>query len=189
MALQANALLDVADVFNYMKLPTPDANDPDYTLVESLINRASDFVESYIGHPVINKSMTVKLDGNGADELMLPYFPVQSVESVIMDGVDVTSNADFYPEGFLFFKDCGTFTRGKKNVEVAYTVGHGANKNAIPQDIKQAALLIVHYWYKRDSLDYSQTFGESEVITGEWRFPSTALRMLDPYRDVKVAVV
>lgn len=189
MALQANALLDVSDVFNYMKLTTPASNDPNYILVESLINRASDFVESYVGHPVINKSVTVALDGNGSDELALPYFPVQSVTSVTMDGMNVTSNTDFYPEGFLFFKDAGTFNPGRKNVQVTFTVGHGADKNAIPQDIKQAALLIVHYWYKRDSLDYSQTFGESEVIVGQWRFPSSALKMLDPYRRRNIGVI
>lgn len=189
MALQANALLDVADVFNYMKIETPDTTDPNYILVESLINRASDFVESYIGHPVINKSMTVTLDGDGSDELILPYFPVQSLTSVIMNGTDVTANADFYPEGFLFFKDGSPFNRGKKNVQVTFVVGHGADRSAIPQDIKQAALLVVHYWYKRDSLDYSQTFGESEVIVGQWRFPSTALQMLDPYRRYNAVVV
>lgn len=190
MALQTNALLTVQEVLDYIKSQdrNPSTN-PNASLLESLINRASDFVETYTGGPVINKTITVDLDGDGSDEIALPYYPVQSISSILVDGVDMTANADFYPEGFLFFKDGNTFNPGRKNVHVVYSAGHGAGMDEIPQDIKQAALLIVHYWYKRDSLDYSQSYGESEVIIGKWRFPSTALQMLDPYRRVNMAVI
>lgn len=189
MALQANALLDVKDVFDYMKMALPATNDPNYILVESLINRASDYAETYTNGPLINKSFTINVDGSGDVELMIAPYPIQSLSSVTVDGVSVTSNVDFYSEGVLFLKDGNIFTKGRKNVAITYTSGYGADKNTIPQDIKQAALLIVHYWYKRDSLDYSQTFGESEVIVGQWRFPSTATKILDQYRRIRAAVV
>lgn len=189
MALQSNALLDVGDVFAYLKMTTPASTDPNYILIESLINRASDFAESYTNGPIINKTVTVKLDGSGSDEIMLPYYPVQSITTATMDGVDITANVDFYPEGSVFLKDGSAFTVGRKNVSITYVAGYGANTSTIPQDIRQAVLLICHYWYKRDSLDYSQTYGESEVIVGQWRFPSTAVQMLDRYRRPNMAVI
>ncbi|MBA4541975.1 hypothetical protein H1164_03535 [Thermoactinomyces daqus] len=189
MTLQTNALLDVEDVFDYMKKDLPVSTDPNYVLIESLINRASDFCETYINGPIINKSATIALDGDGSDELALPYYPIQSVSSVLVDGVDATDNIDFYPEGFIYYTTGDAFPKGRKNIQVTFTAGLGADKNAIPQDIKQAALLITHYWYKRDSLDYSQTYGESEVIVGQWRFPSIAAQMLDRYRRPNMAVI
>ena len=191
MALQANALLSVDEVFNYLRQTTPDQQDPLYTLVESLINRSSDYCERYIGNPIINREVTEMLDGNGSSEILLGHFPIQGIVSVSVDGADVTANADFYRHGILFLKDGSTFTTGRKNVEVAYTAGYGENKDTIPQDLKHAALLMVHFWFKRDSLDYSTTFGESDIITGNAagevvRFPYAAIRILDAYRKVMI---
>lgn len=191
MALQANALLSIEEVFNYLRSPVPDETDPLYTLVESLINRASDYCERYISNPIINKEITDVLDGNGACKIMLNHFPIQGIGSVLVAGVDVTADADFYKHGVLFLKGDGVFPVGRKNIEVVYTAGYGEDKDTIPQDLKHAALLMVHFWFKRDSLDYSTTFGESDVITGNAageviRFPYAAIRILNAYRRVLI---
>lgn len=186
MALQANALVSVDEVFAYLRITTPPSSDPQYQLIEALINRASDECENYVNGPIVNKTITEKLDGTGTDTKVLTYTPVQSVTSVKLDGVDITSNVDFYSYGVIFTKDKTPFTEGRKNIDITYTAGYGTTKDTIPQNLKHACLLIVHYFYKRDALDYSNTYGESEVIAGRVMFPAAASRILDAYRRVWV---
>lgn len=190
MALNPGALLDVADIFEYMRESVPTSDNPEYSLVEELINRASAEVRQILGGPVINENITEDIDGNGDDYLFLTHFPVVSISSVTMDGVDVTANTDFYKHGELFFKDGSCFSEGRKNIRVSYVAGRGQTKDEIPQDIRHAALLIVHYWYKRDALDYSQSFGETEVITtGGPRYPRSALYILNRYQRGGVMLI
>jgi uncharacterized phiE125 gp8 family phage protein len=190
MTLQANALVSVEEVFAYLRIPEPQPSDPQYQLIEALINRASDECENYVNGPIVNKTIMTKLDGTGADTKVLPHVPVQSITSVLVNGVDWTANVDFYTHGVIFTKNCTSFPEGRKNIDVTYVAGLGDTRDTIPQNLKHACLLIVQYWLKRDSLDYSQTFGESDIITGETvgvhRFPYTALKMLDPYRKVVI---
>ncbi|MBA4495102.1 hypothetical protein ACFO25_09925 [Paenactinomyces guangxiensis] len=181
------ALITVEEFFQYVKQPLPADTDDKYKLVESLIYRASDYCREYVGGPIITESITEKIDGTGHDEIKLSKVPVLSVSSVVVDGVDKTAAIGFYEFGILYMDD--VFPEGRQNVTVNYSSGYGATHEDIPQGIKQAALLICHYWFKRDTLDYSSTYGESEVITGQWRFPTTALKMLDPYKVRKMAVI
>jgi uncharacterized phiE125 gp8 family phage protein len=188
--LNANALIDVADLFRYMRVEAPEAGSDDETLVISLINSASDEVESIIGGPVINKTLTERIDGTSQPSLFVPKVPLFDVVSVSLDGADISSQVDFYEDGEVFRTDGGVFTSGRKNVSITYVAGHGADKNSIPADIKHAALLIVHYWYKRDSLDYSESFKEADVITASpVRYPASALHILKRYRNARVALL
>lgn len=191
MSLNANALLTVDEFFNYLKQPTSITGDPNYSLVEQLINRASTWAETYTKGPIVQASITESLDGNPervlVDELLLSFYPIVSLSSVVQDTIDITSKISSYPEGALYFTGGGVFNPGRQNVTVTYVAGYGSSMSTIPLDIKQAALELVHYWFKRDSLDYSQTFGESEVIVQQWRFPGSAAKMLDPYKRVKSA--
>jgi hypothetical protein len=190
MALQENALISVEEVFNYLRLDTPEITDPQYQLIEALINRASDECERFINGPIINKTVTEDLDGTGTDTKVLTYRPIQSITSVLVDGLDWTANVGFYPHGVIFTKNGAFFPEKRQIINVTYVAGFGETKDTIPQGIKQAALLIVQFWFKRDSLDYSTTFGESDIITGEAagvnRFPYTALKMLESYRKVVI---
>lgn len=190
MALNANALVSVADIFAYLKDSSTQVGDPNYTLVESLINSASDYCEKYIRSPIVNKSLTEYYSGDGTTDLYLDHAPIISLTSFTMDGVSQSvSGLDFEDYGLVFFKDGSTFTKGKKNIQITYVAGLGANNTLIPHNIRQACILLVQFWYKRDGLDYSTTFGESEIITGKWRFPQEVNNILDHYRNVRFGFV
>lgn len=190
MALNANALVTVADVLAYLKDSTTQSGDPNYVLIESLINSASDYCERYIRSPIVNKSLTESYSGEGTTDLYLDYAPIVSLTSFTMDSMVYNiSNLDFEDYGLVFFKDGSTFTKGRKNIQITYVAGLGANMNTIPHDVRQACILLVQFWYKRDSQDYSTTFGESEVITGRWRFPQEVNNILDHYRNLRFGFV
>jgi hypothetical protein len=182
------ALLTVAEFCQYVKESVPAVGEERYTLISALIDRASDNVKAYVGGPIINETISnEKHDSVRYDEIFLRKRPIVSIQSVLVDGVNETANIEFDPErGSIFYADNSLFPRGRRIVSVSYTAGYGADANAIPQDIKQAALLIAQFWYKRDVLDYSENFGESQIITGQLRFPTGALRILDRYKTDKV---
>jgi hypothetical protein len=187
MALSPRALCSVADIFAYMRKEIPDQTASDYILVENLINRASDEIERYIGGPVINREITEQHNAPSYSRLVMNHYPIVSLTSVLDNGVDRTSELTFVPNsGILMFKGGGRFSSIPYGVEVTYTAGRGADMDSIPQNIRQACVLIVHFWFKRDSADYSQTYGEADIILNGPRFPVTALKMIETYKDVVV---
>jgi hypothetical protein len=190
MALNANALIDVEELFRYMQVEAPAAGSDEEMLIHSLINSASDEVESIIGGPVIHKTITEQIDGTSEPSFFVRKVPLFDVVSVSLDGTDISSEVDFYEDGEVFHKDGEIFTRGRKNITVTYVAGYGASKSAVPADIRHACLLIVHYWYKRDSLDYSEGLKEADVITSSpVRYPSSVLRILKRYKNVRVSIL
>lgn len=174
------------DVFNYMRKPVPSVDDPDYRLVEDLIKRATDEIERIIGGPVINREVTETHNIPGWPRLVLNHKPVVSLVSITDNGKDISDNVVVHNNKGILLLKRGRFSRAPYGVEVKYIAGYGPDADAIPQDIRHACVLFVHYWFKRDSLDYSQTYGESDILVNGPRFPVTALKMISKYKDVVV---
>jgi hypothetical protein len=179
-------LCSVADVFGYMRESIPDPSEPDYILVENLIKRASDEIERYIGSPVLYQEITETHNAPGFSRIVLNHRPVVFVASVIDNGADRTSEAVVIPQKGILMLNGTRFSRLPYALKVTYTAGYGDDMDSIPQNIRQACVLIVHYWFKRDGADYSQTYGESDIILNAGRFPVTALKMIGSYRDVVI---
>jgi hypothetical protein len=78
---------------------------------------------------------TIVLDGSGTDVLVLPDVPVSSVTSVSVGGSATTA---YVQDNGLLLKQSGTWSRGRRNVEVKYR--HGYSSSAIPADVKMVAL-------------------------------------------------
>jgi uncharacterized phiE125 gp8 family phage protein len=174
------------DVFNYMRKPVPAVDDPEYRLVEDLIKRATDEIEKIIGGPVINQEVTERHNTPGWPRLVLNHRPVVSLTSITDNGKDRTDEVVVLNNKGILLLKRGRFSRTSYGVEVTYITGYGSDVESIPQDIRHACVLFVQYWFKRDSLDYSQTYGESDILVNGPRFPVTALKMISKYKDVVV---
>lgn len=174
------------DVFDYMRKPIPSMDDQEYQLVENLIRRASEEIEKMIGGPVIIQEVTETHNVPGFPRLVLNHRPVVSLISITDNGRDISDKVVILDKKGILLLKTGRFSRTAYGVNVTYTAGYGSDVDTIPQDIRHACVLIVHYWFKRDSLDYSQTYGESDILVNGPRFPVTALKMISRYKDVVV---
>lgn len=80
MSLAANALASFADAknrFGYL--------DDEATVVEDLIGMASSNMEAYCRRKFAARDYTLILDGTGRDTLILPEYPVNSVDRLSVD--------------------------------------------------------------------------------------------------------
>lgn len=139
-------LTTVAKVKEYLGLTgtTEDA------LLGGLVDWATDFVHSYCGRYFPQASYDEYYDGDGTDGLLLRQYPVVSVASVEIGGVqlDPASYALYAQLGLVRLKG-GVFPRGKKNVRLQYTAGY----STIPKDLEQAAVELVAIKYYDRGVD------------------------------------
>ena len=137
-----NAYCNADDVkalcqIQYTQLEYDDDTAYQNALTTFYIPMAQKIVDNYVGHNFQNNTATLTLDGNGRRVLMVPppYVPVSAAGTVLLGGVDITSNIAVYPT-YLAYKG-GVFTEDSSNRQnVAATLTYGYT--AIPQDIRYA---------------------------------------------------
>lgn len=183
MTLAANALCSLNELKNYLNMPTAETSYD--TVLELLINMASDVIEQFLGTPVLNGSYTEKLDGDGTNVLVPRHYPIISVSSLKVDGEAVSSDDYYVYEGYIYSEQ--TLAEGHQNIELIYTAGWGATMSDIPLDLKLACIKLASYWYRRDVGAYSHSFGEPEEVRGlpAWSMPAAVRSLLEPYAGVK----
>lgn len=81
--------------------------------------------------------VTVTLDRNGANGIVLPHTRVTALEEVTVDGTEVdVADLKLYDYGVLYYST--GWGNGVQDVEVTYTHGHAT----VPKAIKWAALVV-----------------------------------------------
>ena len=141
----------------------------DDALLQRMISSASQLVQEYLGYDVQNGFMLAATaytetldsvyDGMGWQSqwiypIAVRWSPIQSVASVVMDGITVPSAGNGYgtPGWFIdsdqpyliFVAGYRPLVRGKKNVVVQYTGGYPL----IPYDLEQAVIELISLRYK-----------------------------------------
>lgn len=98
---------------------------------------AMKIVDNYCGHNFQSNTGTLTLDGNGRRVLMIPppYLPVLAAGTVLMGGVNITSNVTAYDtyiayQGGVFTEDASS----RRNISATLSYGY----TAIPTDIQYA---------------------------------------------------
>lgn len=71
-------LITLQQIKDYLKI-TDNTSD---ALLTSAIKQAGDFIESYTERKLEAIDYTLRIDGNGQDELVLPHYPVNSLTSL-----------------------------------------------------------------------------------------------------------
>jgi len=186
MALSEYALCAVNDVKSDMGIDLDDTGKD--IAIEALINAYSVAIEDHLHKKVINRDLTEEYDGDGTTVLWVDYYPINSITSLTINGETINED-DYY-----LYEKLGkivlnglVFTKGYQNVEITYNVGYGADTTTIPEPIKQSCVALVHFYIKRHTLDYSETFDEGFVVTlPGTEMPPFVLKWLDPYKKVRV---
>lgn len=86
----------------------------------------------------VSRPLTMTLDGNGLDSLLLPTPYVLSLTTVTLGGVSVSTTGLLSSAGVLRYPlSGGSWTAGRGNVVITYQGGYSSTP---PADIKEAAL-------------------------------------------------
>lgn len=206
MPLDANALVTLEAAKTFLRLTT----DKDDTVLETLINRASDLCETWCCRPLKQKTLTnVRMVGPTTCRLPLLAVPVNtgSAVTVKVDGVSQTvwrTEADgdpggfdvilasYHPEGVRgpdhLYRASGWAGGAQPyNVLVTYTGGFVT----VPDDLQQACLYIVQRLFRdvqkqlTDVVTVSTAAGGVTVL--DTALPRVVEVLLTPYRLAAVA--
>lgn len=185
MSLNTNALITLEDIKNYLGINNTD----DDTLLESLINGVSEFVENYIGYPVKEASYTETCKGFEIMNLGWQYFlkrlRVQSLAYVKKNDETLTEDTDFLvirsQARVVFSEDLSI--EEEDIFEFSYTAGF----STVPSDLQMICKQLVAMFYRhRDlSITSTNTQGVAKSIDPS-KIPSFVIKTLEAYKKVGV---
>ena len=179
MGLNANAIVSVAQVKEYLKLD----GTSDVALIENIINGTATLFEKYTTSKFINVAVVETIDGNDSDKIFVEYCPIVSLTTIKFDTVAQTiTDFKFNARSGIIQAINGSFLSGFQNIEITYQSGYGAAMANLPADVILAALKQCEYFYKRDASDFSTTFEQGLVLKAPSEMLSPTVRdMLTPY--------
>lgn len=163
------ALCSLSDVKSYLNITTTN----DDALLNRLIAAVSDFIPRYLSRPAVELgSFTKVLNGNGKDFVILDYYPIATITSVVIGqeglGQVTLSSANYTFDqerkvylniGFSGQQSYLFFPIGRRNVTITGTAGY----SPIPDALVQAAIEIVALRYK----EIPRTGVRSKALAGE----------------------
>ncbi|HEX6441485.1 MAG TPA: phage head-tail connector protein [Stellaceae bacterium] len=183
-------LCTLADVKAWLQTgpnPFPSTDD---ALLSRLIAAASQFIESWLGRPVLSADWLELRDGSGGQVISFANFPVTAVLSLSIDGLAI---APAPPDGGFGAGYSFTatelalrgyvFARRSQNVIVAYTAGYPA----VPPDIAQACIELVCQRYRERTRigEVARSIGGNETVRYSVQDMSGPVKMLlSQYRAV-----
>jgi uncharacterized phiE125 gp8 family phage protein len=157
MALNANALVDLATAKTYLKIPIGETSQD--ALVEIYINAASEEIERECDRSFKSQSHTETRHGRKQNILLLKQWPVTAIASLRIDNDSTfTAPSTLIDSSDYRIGDDGNslvllnqvFPNGYSNIQVVYTAGYAT----VPADLQHACLWMVS-WFRqmRDSGD------------------------------------
>ena len=198
MALNANALIELAPTKIYLGIPASETSQDD--LVEGFINECSSLIENYCNRQFREVTHTERFDGVSVTEILLNHWPVSSITSIHVDSkrdftVDTlvdSSNYELFQdekgESIVVQRFDQAFPRGNKNVKIIYTAGYSAFSD-VPADIQLACKITIAYYYEQQqqkNWTFSNKQKGDENITLVQGIPESAIVILDNYKRVEM---
>ncbi len=146
------------------------------SLIADLIAVARELAEQYMRISLITQQWKISFDDYVPEELLLPYPPIVSIESIMIfarDGSSVVVEPDSYfigsSQDTLVFD---TIIYGHR-IEIIYNTGYG-NAADIPSPIKYGMLAHMAFLYEQR--------GEAEIAT----LPRQSMALYSPFRRVSL---
>lgn len=152
-------LTTLAQVKSWLKLTV----ETDDTLLETLIEAASSFIESWLSRTLSSTAYTETRSGQGGVAMLFANYPVTAVESVIVDGQAKAMTVDYLFDNLAVYLTRGDrFPNGVMNVQLAYTAGYAT----IPPAVAQACCELVGKKYReRDRIGQTSKTLAGEVVS------------------------
>ena len=194
MALNSNALISLDDIREALGLESEEVKDDGFLI--SIINRASQRIETYCGRTFNVAYYTEYHDGDGGSEVLLDQYPITHVSGLWDDvdrdfGDDYEMDADDYliyaNEGRLsLYNDESTFCLGRQNIKVCYSGGY----TTIPEDLKQACVDLALTSYRKQKekthgVMSRTTAGGASAMYDLREIPADVKAILDTYKKPK----
>lgn len=174
-----------------VKLHVKADNDADDTLLTNQIKSARRYCERYTARAFINQTWLALYDYRDflyKRAYYLPYGKIVAVNSInvfdsenvatlisntkyVISGSRINFNDGYYFDTVINYRSYDTF-------EINWTVGYGATAADVPQDLKQAILLLIGHWYENRGAIYEAIGGKTDLET----LPLGVLNLLDAYR-------
>lgn len=184
------ALISVEDYKLYKKLTKTDADESLVYIVSSV----SSLIKTYCGHSFIDFYTTAKVETFNVNQsqhaIILNEWPLKAITSVQYreeyDQPYLTLDATEYfadASRDTLFIHKGYWSEGFGAVKVTYTAGY----ENTPDEIKIAALDLVHHYFKEEYKE-RKTLGAATIDTGfskmgTSKWPPHIARVLDMYRN------
>lgn len=198
--LKDNALTTIEAVKEYLQIDATDTSKDN--LLGRLINAASSFIERYCDRKFAKGIYTEKYRGTGSQNLYLNQRPVNNVVYVKIDGQTIDSGEyELIPDAGILYRETGwpchgytqdltgDFVISTRNIEVQYEAGYILPKDGttlqpanLPDDVEQACIMLVMFYYKTDVANFSTVFAESGAVFKPQAMPSNVKVLLDQYR-------
>lgn len=151
--MAANDLTTLDNALVWLGCQSDDA----YGTLQRIITAVSTAIQNLLSRDIMSQQHTEVFDGRGRTRIMMPDWPIQSVQSVTIGElvtVDVPPRSSASPgytfsDKFIYVDPPYLFEKGRRNVRIVYTAGY----TTVPPDIEQACLI----WIKTvmDAANYS----------------------------------
>lgn len=179
-------LTTITRLKRHLGLPLSDLSKNDK--LSMIIEGVSSFIEGQTARRLALQDYTLKLDGEGADIICLPHYPIllvdseAAVTSVKIDGVEVDiSTLDIDNETGIIYHPY-RWPVGRRNIEISFSAGYVLPNSSesgqedgelLPQDLELAAIRLAARVYERSTAE-----GVSSVSTDS--FNANYREALDP---------
>lgn len=168
-------LTNVENVKQYLGINS----EQDDALLQSLVQSASGFIQSWLNRQFELQEYTDVWDGTDLYTYMFKAYPVQSISSVVVNSINVPASSGPKISGYAFderrlvIRGNYTFLKGLLNCSVTYRAGF----DDVPFEIEQACIeLIANRYKEKDRIGL-----QSKGLAGE----TIAFSMKDMPADVK----
>ena len=143
MAVADNALCTLAQLKTYLNISGSSQD----SALEDLVDAVSAGAEAYTRRELAARDQAWTggdaLDGNGHTVLRAPQWPLNSISSLEVNGVEISARAAIGGSGYVIDKGAGlirlvgyVFYQGVQNVEISANAGF----DPVPADLRQAAI-------------------------------------------------
>lgn len=168
--------------------------------LQRYIDAASTTAERVSGRQLAARDYIEITSGSGNADLVLRYFPVQSVTSVQISGegdfdsADPITDYEIEPETGALLRRSG-WTKGTRNIRVEYRAGYELDSVAgadyhVPDDLTRAVCEVIDWMYQRDrnqTIGIRTTIGADGLQTSySLDVPMSARSVFEGYREVRV---
>jgi hypothetical protein len=178
----------------------PGISDAD---LQRYIDAASTTAERVCGRNLSARDYTETVNGSGSKELYTRGFPVQSVTSVKIAGIEEFAEVDpiidyqLDAEIGMLYRRSG-WPRGSRNIQVVYNGGYwlpaGEEEEdptyLVPDDLTRAVCEVIDWMYQRDrnqTIGIRTTIGIDGLQTSyALDVPLSAKSVFESYREVRV---
>jgi uncharacterized phiE125 gp8 family phage protein len=180
MSLSEYAIVTLAEAKNFLRIDDSDDDDSLELMLESATEKTEDYCSSYW----VKRSVTETHIGDGKTILCLYRMPVESIESVTVDDVEleVTDYVELLAIGRLTGR---TWTKDSI-IEISYTAGYADSYGevAVPNAAKLAVLnTIAVWWNNRTGVSAESVSGIGSVTYGnESELPDSVKAKLSSLR-------